>query len=873
MKPLKLTMSAFGPYAGIETLDFKILGENGLYLITGETGAGKTTVFDAISFALFGEASGKSRDKYQMLRSDYVDEKAKTYIEFEFSSGNNLYNIKRNIKKTGQDVIFILPDGTSVSGERNVKSKIAEIIGLDREQFAQIVMIAQNDFLRFLQSGTDDRVKILRSIFNTGILKYLQEKLKVKSKNFHDELAICRRDFERYNIEPYKCEEYFILWESQIKSDKSSLAEIENKLSELDKRRTDLAGEIAVAEDLAKKFFELNTARSDFITHNSESDMIKLLSERRIRGEIAIYKIKPLADKSTEAAKHLDTSYIELTKANANAEAANKELEESKKILAELPLPDNARDIFEKLKQEYNITAEKLTQLIYLKKEYGAITGNMTKLKELQIEFEKSNAGFNLLESEYKILNEAFLRNQAGILAKILTKGEPCPVCGSTEHPVPAKLSDENVTEEKLKKANDLSDDARNTRDKKASECSNLKTETDTRVKRFIKDFQFQNQIQNFTEDFHDWDKAGKILSDALMQTQIKINDLTSKKESGERELNKLSSDWETAKKRNNNAEAAYKSAITLVTEREARKTEYLKLHGETQRLYNNALKINGFDFESEYLAAIIDEKELEEIKNKIIDYEKKGGQIKSDITRLECETAGKDNPDLEKLRNESKEFQIAVSQQREKRDEIKSRLEQTAQILTELKKSSVKFAKLEEQYAAVRQLSETANGKLDFETYAQTTYFENVLNAANQRLKIMSRNRYSLLRKTDGGDGRKSTGLEIEVLDFYTGKKRPAGSLSGGESFMASLSLALGLSDVVQQSSGGIRLDAMFIDEGFGALDSEVLDLAVKTLSDIAGGSRVVGIISHVSELCERIDKQVRVEKTTSGSSIKLIL
>ena len=246
MKPLKLTMSAFGPYAEVETLDFTAFGENGLYLITGETGAGKTTIFDAISFALFGKASGKVR-KSQMLRSDHVDDKAKSFVELDFLSGNKLYNIKRNIKRTGQDAVLILPDGSSVSGERNVESKIAEVIGLDRDQFAQIVMIAQNDFLQFLQSGTDDRVKILRRIFDTGIFEYLQEELKIHSKKFNDELALCRRDFERYNVNPYQYDEQFSLWEMQIATDEDLLDGIDKQLGEFDKRKIDIAGQIAVA--------------------------------------------------------------------------------------------------------------------------------------------------------------------------------------------------------------------------------------------------------------------------------------------------------------------------------------------------------------------------------------------------------------------------------------------------------------------------------------------------------------------------------------------------------------------------------------------------------------------------------------------------
>ena len=238
MKPIKLIMSAFGSYAGEETLDFNALGANGLYLITGDTGAGKTTIFDAISFALFGEASGQARDRYQMLRSDFADDKTKTFVALDFTSGKNLYGIKRAIKKYGQEAVLTLPDGSCVSGDRNVKSKIAEIIGLDRGQFAQIVMIAQNDFLRFLRSGTDERVKILRSIFNTGALRLFQENLKTRKSQLDDALNLIRRDFHRYEVDPYRREEVFAAWETQVSAGKAALGDADKQLSMLDEART-----------------------------------------------------------------------------------------------------------------------------------------------------------------------------------------------------------------------------------------------------------------------------------------------------------------------------------------------------------------------------------------------------------------------------------------------------------------------------------------------------------------------------------------------------------------------------------------------------------------------------------------------------------
>jgi len=325
------------------------------------------------------------------------------------------------------------------------------------------------------------------------------------------------------------------------------------------------------------------------------------------------------------------------------------------------------------------------------------------------------------------------------------------------------------------------------------------------------------------------------------------------------------------------NAKSALESAQTLLNERTTNEQKALKLYNTTQTNYTVALHENGFTDEAEYVASLVSEGELAKLKQLIADYEKNGALLAQDIDRLERETEGKERPDLEKLQAEAKTVEFNSKQLRVNRDAINSRLNETTAALVDLRRVALEFEKNEHEYGAVKQLSDAANGKegimgrLDFETYAQLAYFERVLQAANQRLRIMTQQRYSFLRKTESEDGRKKMGLDIEVLDAYTGKLRSAGSLSGGESFMASLSLALGLSDVVQQNAGGVCLDAMFIDEGFGSLDGEALELAIRTLSDIAGGNRIIGIISHVAELSERIDKQVHVKKTPTGSTITL--
>ena len=862
MKPLRLTMSAFGSFADEQTIDFAKLGLNGLFLITGDTGSGKTTIFDAISFALFGRASGDARSDYSMLRSDFADEKIRTYAELDFISGSNRYNIKRMIKKTGQEVVLTLPDGTAMSGDRATKPKIAEIVGLDRDQFAQIVMIAQNDFLRFLQSSTDERVKILRHIFGTEKLRQFQDRLKSLVKREGDKRALILHDFDRYNVDVYKRGEQFELWEAEIETDKVGLMETGKQLDKYDKQKQELAAALAVAEEISRKLTDLARYRAEHAGHSADAGRIEDIRARASLGEVSLYKVKPLADESHKAAASYIAAKTALDSAVEQETAAKAELVDASAAVVALPPLAETQAEFDRISADQNENDGTLVKLESLQTEFSGIKRKQSVLTVEQERFEALSDGFIAADNTLRELEDAFFRNQAGILAGSLTDGEPCPVCGSSDHPAPAKLSGSDVSEEQLKKARGVKEKSRSGREKKASECGALKAEIDTLTTRFLRD------IEEFSPNV-EWEAAEVELAGLLLRAHRKADDLAARKESGRKTLAALTRERDAASERKAAAESAAASAGALVAERADNERKLLMLGNEARSQYVSVLSDNGFSREDEYLEALISENDLAGMKTQIAEFTKKGEQLERDIARLEAETAGKEQPDLEKLRVESDTVRLKAKALSDNRDEINSRLGITENALKELRQASAEFEKTEKTYAAVKQLADAANGKTDFETYAQMAYFERVLLAANLRLKLMSQNRYTLIRKSDSSDGRKRSGLELEVFDAYTGKARPANSLSGGESFMASLSLALGLSDIVQQSAGGIRIDAMFVDEGFGSLDTDVLELAIRTLSEMAGSSRIIGIISHVTELRERIDKQVQVEKTTAGSKV----
>ena len=373
MKPIKLTMSAFGSYADIQEIDFAALGTVGLYLITGETGSGKTTIFDAISFALFGKASGAARDDYSMLRSDFAEEKAKTFVELEFVSGESRYNIKRIIKKTGQDVSLLLPDGTSLSGDRNIKSKITEIIGLDHGQFAQIVMIAQNDFLRFLHSSTDERLKILRRIFGTESLRQFQERLKSLVKRESDNRALLLHDFARHEVDVYKRNETFAEWESQIKSDKSEITDINKLLLVCDNRKQELAAALAIAEELLRKFSDLSECRELLDGHKANAEEIEEAKIRAARGETSLYKVKPLDDDLQKVITNHTAAQAGLIRAQEQKTTADTELAEAAESIEALPPLAEAQAAYAALLKKWEIAVQSLKQLQVLQSDFNAI--------------------------------------------------------------------------------------------------------------------------------------------------------------------------------------------------------------------------------------------------------------------------------------------------------------------------------------------------------------------------------------------------------------------------------------------------------------------------------------------------------------------
>lgn len=1047
MKPLNLVMSAFGPYSGREEVPFRELGSGGLFLICGDTGAGKTTIFDAISFALFGEVSGSTRT-LDYLRSDFAAPAAKTFVELLFSHGGKEYRVLRNPryqrpKKNGTgetwenaDAVLTLPDGSVVTGSERVTREMILLLGIDHRQFRQIAMIAQGEFLSLLLAGSAERGEIFRRVFGTDPYRRVEEVLKDEELSLkrqyedsargilqdtalirpegHDELSCLLTDCvsqNNVNLVPQVRE----LLEQANAVDTAALASAEEALSASRGRAAALIASIAAARQLSSAFSGLDLARKHLEELSSRSGEMKKRADALRAAEQAASRVEPAHQaflREHRNAERLESDVAALTRRVEEAgqsmaglkDALERErereplrenlakkigamesalpgyrkaeeldrqagrLEESEKELKQrlAVLSQNRESLAaeqNRLRTELETLRDAEVERLGSENAAGAarqtcealksINGSVLAIRRLIDGYQSMRSGYLKTETEYRkadtafdAAEQSFLRQQAGILAADLREGEPCPVCGSTEHPNPARLADGEAGEAELKRLKrerdrlhaaleqlGLSLKAAETRI--LSDRENLRktvddllgavtgeenvqalerrvlqaqTKAEENLKKLTEQFSVQNgrckrkaevsaQLQKTEETFSA--AAGEI--DALSEN---VNRFTASREAkraeaaavhaalpfpdekrAQEELAARRKDAESMKEALSRAESAYRerlgerdSAAAVLGDNRDKLGLSRRQEAELEKEYRGRLASSGFETEAAYLSAIRTEQETEAMRREQTAYQDDRKRTEETVRRLEEETAGKSPADPEEMERALAEEQKKQAERETAFHALQLRLDANCGAERRIAAALKERGKLEEKYACVRGLSKTANGelsgkrKLNFEQYVQAAYFDRVLRQADKRLSAMTNGRYLLLRRDSGQDLRSRSGLELSVLDNYSGKPRDVRSLSGGESFKASLALALGLSDVVQSFAGGVRIEAMFIDEGFGSLDDESRQQAIATLTGLAAGDRLVGIISHVSELKEQIDRQIIIQKGFKGSKIQIV-
>lgn len=1036
MKPLQLDISAFGPYAGEVTVDFRPLN-GGLYLIAGETGAGKTTLFDAITFALYGEASGENR-RADMLRSDFARPDRRTCVAFTFSYRDAMYRVERNPNYTRpkqrgegftQEVAgaaMYCPDGRTVSGTKEVTRAVEELLQLDCQQFKQTVMIAQNDFLKLLLSKTEERSRILRHIFHTQDIERLQDHLQAKAREAETTCLNLRGALQRLAEEllsgggvsqdlpvPHTSAEG-TQWAAAARTGGQARERaMQESLSRLEQgRRAAVAAAMALdkGRESNRKLEELEGTRGVVEALHGRRQAMDAQRGRVQAGERAQRDVQPVERSATQAAEALKTLEQGIAEAEKELEAwaarrrgAERAMEaqeersgererlrqEGETLRRSLPdyqkwealkekreeeerrlqaLAGERRDTegekngldeavallegrvaeigplelaLERLGGEKLRWEQRLTALQACGSQWRKTEGTAKILKNWQDKLEKRQEQEEAEGERFRTMERAYLREQAGLLARELAPGMPCPVCGSSEHPAPAVAAADAPSEGALKAARQQWEDLRGQMEAAGREAASARSVHGAELLRLREEWavlfpdsadrldgkemeaalheagERQGQLAAEIRDKEETrrqrgedqkqlaskreESAAAVLSldaldKALAASQRAFGELEGEmrglrerlayESEGEmrRALAGLETAWQDMEQARKAAADGLEEArrqegqaAAVLAERQGRHPRAGQVAGEAAAAFALALDRAGFPDEDAYRAAVLPEERRLAMGEEIEVYEKELREGESHLSLMLRETAGLSPVDLQVLAAEQERLEAAWRAEEELLDGQKIALQRHRDALGKLEALLPSFERAEQAYSAWQPLAQTARGQLSgkaritFENYLLGAYFGQVLAFANQRLREMSGGRYALQRSSDAQKN-SQVGLDIKVMDHYTGKERDVRSLSGGESFQASLSLALGLSDMVQQRSGGIQMDAMFVDEGFGSLDAEALDAAMRTLERLAGDRRSVGIISHVEELRSRIDKQIWVRSGPEGSQVQVM-
>ena len=918
MRPHILTISAFGPYAGKVEINFDKFGSNGLFLITGDTGAGKTTIFDAITYALFGKASGVDRET-TMLRSTYATPDTSTFVQLHFEYGGVNYTVTRSPKqerpkKRGKGTVMQDSEATlqidkqaPITGITPVDDKLVEILGVTFEQYSQIAMIAQGQFREALVADTKDRAEIFRTIFKTGVYLDLQKRLQEETNAIDIQVQDKRKSALQY-VDGATClatNELAAELNSakmKVKNNEMTMVDMCQLIEKIIKSEGNLQkGLSAESKVLQQRIFDIDKELDkvqDYSTNKQKHDMA--IAEKINREK----NIKPTLDKAFEDAKArqaeidalaneipqmelLMPKYAELTKVAAGLKDKNKEVNDISDKLTKsnsdyASLEQSIKKKEGELKNikepgaelsKYNADKTQLDadseQLTALKSDIEAYIADKSEIPLMQEKVKSAQEDHKNAETEYNLKYDLFIAEQAGYLAEKLTEGTPCPVCGSTLHPLQAVKAPEAPTKAQLDTMEQHKDRLKANVEKLTNELAgktaSIQTKKESLTSRIttilpgvdLNDatIAIANKLKAIAEEI-------KIIETKLATLNVQCR----RKETLEKELpedrEKLHSLTETRSQliaKKSSAETAYNA--------ETEKKESLR----KELVYASEKKARNI-LSDKKKRKIELENAIEDAKQKLQTYDKELATLNGNIEQL-AELI-KDAPTT----NVKKAQQMKNSLEAEKKtkDKLVSHLIANKTInegiIKKVNKTIDDLAALEHEYQMKKALSDTANGKLtgkeriNLETYVQMAYFDRIIQRANTRLMVMSYGQYELRRRTTfSGNGQ--TGLELNVLDHYNGTERDVCSLSGGEKFMASLSLAFGLSDEIQAAAGGIQLDTIFVDEGFDSLSDGSLLQALKTLYELADENRLIGIISHVAEL-KKIDRQIIVSKDNQNYS-----
>lgn len=930
MRPLKLSFESFNSYANKTSIDFEDFSSNGIFLITGPTGSGKTTIFDAIKYALYGEASGEDRKNISNF-SDFANLDSPSAVTFEFLHRGVKYRIERiysyqvskknktpeTDKKTPNKKTTVnfyqLIDGEEkllASNATKVNEEVQNLLGIDKNQFSQIVMIAQGDFSKILTAKGSDREILLRNIFNTEVYQQLQKRLNADTSQLEKEheknLAKAKNALQDINLNDQEQSDKVLEYLNNEKTILSHLDEIhtfieeqnsalnkeahslDSKTIKLSNKKDALTQNLALVQSNQKIKDQISACNEYLDLHKPILDQKKSAYDQAKKNEVEIEKLRSDITKLEEkivrydsASKQVESIELEISKLDYQLLEHKRQIGLLEKKSAETQTLQN--ELKEK-KQRLEENSNKLTEIERLiseieqtvkRKENADVYSE--KLDEEQIALEELSIKYNQSEEAYQSAEQKFNAAQAGILASKLIEGSPCPVCGSIHHPQIASLSNNVPSETEIKKLKDTMESIRQKKQKQSEAAATSKTKFDFENNEFKQSFTHVLSAVHLIDEFKNVDSFEELMhaNEVLIQQKSAIESQNKEKEILESRINKTDIDLkniEENKTETNNSIQELTDCLNL------RNGALLSIKNSGDLIDIDKIKIchDNAVARWEILSNQLHQSK-EEFDKESAEFEKQ----KYARQKLESQFDNTLCIDSSNLEDQIHAIDIEQQEIRNKITEINRMININESPLNTIKRIYLDAITTEKKYNTTKTLhdfvsgasSNSEYGRISLENYVQRTYLQRVVEAANDRLAIMTDSQFVL--KTKGDKKFKKTDyLDLEVTDLYTGKDRDVKSLSGGEKFMTSLALALGFSDVIQQDAGGIQLDSMFIDEGFGTLDSETLEQALRLLDQLSTNSNtLVGIISHVEELKNRIPQQIVVSKDLNGSSLEVVI
>lgn len=984
MRPLTLTFAAFGPFAEEQTLDFSSVSQQGIFLITGKTGSGKTSIFDAISFALYGEPSGSIR-KNDNLKSDFADSKTLCYVELCFLSKGLRYQIRRTpmqlAEKRGGGTRTLsataeltLPDGEIISGKNEVDARIIEILGINRDQFQKIVLLPQGEFRSFLDADSKVKQDIFRKIFATEIYDRLTESLSDQARMLEVESQRLRTaaDGAIGTLRALPFEELQTL----LEADMPPLSELIERLTQLNGRLAAELQQMEQAEQAAagqlqalnlplarlinEKIQQLQKIRTERETLLSQSTQIahQRTSVIRLRKVQSLRLLEQNVVSAQQRQAALSQNYADASAALPlaeqrllSAEQAYQQSENKQSLIpqyteqlaaldrlltllqrqAELQKQHSAFKVQQTEQQRKRHTLTVLSARAAAESTLHTADDHRQLIASLAAQYRRycdEQARFAKAKAAYLAGLDQFLSGQAGVLAQTLTEGTPCPVCGSTQHPAPAKkMADtpsqpqvdllQDAMNRSLQQVHSLSGSLEASCRSFGEQLADIQSE-DPALPQLLADAAAQAEA-TYMEAEQIYQQANRTAEDLLpqqvlsdprlsdpeyLQAQTQIVDrnlslLDGKLQtaqsalvelqmslSGQQEDTKAISLQKEAIQKEVNAVSAelifhgkQRQAAVAETERLREQIRQLtqSLSDEAAQLasarsaFQQAFQESGYLQESDYRADLQALSTLPQREQALAQYDDMLSRTEALIGQLTEEIGGREPFPLEEMETTAASLQEQINTLKQTRLQVHAQQSQIGAAVEALQQNSRQLDNLTEQYRLVGTLAKLASGQnsrnLSFERYVMGGFFDQIIQNANERLLALSSGRYQIHRKQQKEKGRRASGLDLEILDAHTGRCRDTNTLSGGESFLTSLALALAVADIISAYSGGTQIDTMFIDEGFGSLDSESLDIAMECLLSLRSTHRLIGVISHVSSLGSYIPVQLEVVSTPSGS------